>query len=580
MFKQLKYKWKHDQKGATILMMASALSALMFTGGVVVDLGSYYSHASRLQNAADSAAAAGAAVYVDNKGVTRLVPSMNNIDEDGNFTYNLDGQTLKFKPSDYDKDSADERAAFFVSENNISTSADKMSTKLWVDESSKTTATGSTVSYKNAYAYRVELDDVVDLHFSKLFGLDSYPIKATSMAMFVIEPDPETIDDFVKDVNANIFNTIPNYYWESLYYTNKFNVTTTETENGTATSHTSVETGVGKRKASYFIDAYNSYIKDIATTTSLNKYDCPLAYAETGSGYKNMNIYDYTSNAYTTILADGDFCAEPIVGTNNRGLYVLTYTLNNALMQKAENQKEITGIFMDFPNTGTQQNARALKMNITGENLGSKSNPLYVRFESEPRIVGSGLGVTLVHPIIIDVKAKQDRPLVLAYDGPDPNRKEVDAPRVNTANGNATVGANSKDGLSNGSLAAGWVKTSTTTPAPFMVNLDADFNGVIYAPYSTVYITGTGKVKGFIMAASIIDNGSGSGERTRLTSHPISLPTWGATYKHNNGLGYAKLVEGKTYYYDSEFNYTTKYITGTYEVVYDEFHNFTNTSAL
>lgn len=560
-------------------MIACGISALMFTGGVVVDLGNYYSSVSKLQNAADSAAAAGASVYVD-KGMTRIVPLMGDINTDDDFTYNLAGQTLKFKLSDYEKEAADERATYYAAQNDVSVAGDKMATKLWVDESNKTTATGSTVSYRNAYAYKVELNDTVELYFSRLFGMDSYPVKATAMAMFVVEPDPETIDDFVKDVNANIFNTIPNYYWESLYYTNQFYVKTTETENGTSTSYISTERGVGARKASYFIDAYRSYIQDIATTVNLPSSKCPLAYKENSAGIHNIGIYDYTLEAYTDIDADGNFCSEPVVGKNSRGLYTLTYTMNNALMQKAENKEEIKGIFMDFPNTGTQQNARALKMNITGENLGS-SNPLYVRFESEPRIVGSGLGVTLVHPIIIDVKAKQERPLVLAYDGPDQNREEVDAPRVNTANGDATVGANSTSGLdSKGNLKSGWVKTSTTTSAPFLVHLGEDFNGVIYAPYSTVYITGTGKIKGFIMAASIVDNGSRSGERTRLSSHTISLPTWGATYKHNDGKGYSKEVNGKTYYYDNEFNYSTKYITGTYDVVYDEFHNFTNNSTL
>ena len=96
-------------------MLATGMSALMFVGGVVIDLGSYYSQVSRLQNAADAAAAAGAAVYVD-KGTTRIVPITNNIDEEDGFTYNMDGQPFTFKSSDHDKETADSMAviAFLI----------------------------------------------------------------------------------------------------------------------------------------------------------------------------------------------------------------------------------------------------------------------------------------------------------------------------------------------------------------------------------------------------------------------------------------------------------------------------------
>ena len=212
-----------------------------------------------------------------------------------------------------------------------------------------------------------------------------------------------------------------------------------------------------------------------------------------------------------------------------------------------------------------------MAIKIEGDELPNPTTPFYVRIESEPIIVGSGLGVTFVHPITINVEGNQSKPMIIAYDGPDQNRTVKDAPRVNTANGDAQKGANSNSGLdSNGSLLSGWKNTATTSSAPFTVNLNGhDFKGVIYAPYSTITIEGSGKINGFIMAAKIIDNGTNKSTRKSIESQEISLPTWGASYRNGD------TTDG--YRWGNRFDYEVKYIKGTYAVIYDEFHNFTNT---
>ncbi len=76
---------------------------------------------------------------------------------------------------------------------------------------------GTTTSYTDAYAYRVDLKKPVELYFSKLFGLDDYEAKASAMAIFIIEPDEDNIKPFVEEISANIYNAIPNYYWQGIH---------------------------------------------------------------------------------------------------------------------------------------------------------------------------------------------------------------------------------------------------------------------------------------------------------------------------------------------------------------------------
>ena len=99
--------------------------------------------------------------------------------------------------------------------------------------------------------------------------------------------------------------------------------------------------------------------------------------------------------------------------------------------------------------------------------------------------------------------------------------------------------------------------TSSTASAPITINLDHDFKGVVYAPYSKIIVYGSGSIDGFILAAEIEDHGT-SGTRKSHTASS-SIPNWYAEY------------DGSTAW----FKYTVYRVTANYEVIYDSFHNYT-----
>ena len=93
--------------------------------------------------------------------------------------------------------------------------------------------------------------------------------------------------------------------------------------------------------------------------------------------------------------------------------------------------------------------------------------------------------------------------------------------------------------------------TTAAVSPPYTIYLGADFNGVIYAPFSEITITGPGKINGYVLAARIRDKGT-STTRTQLTSSEVSLPRWETTHTGGNS-----------------FAYTIGYVKSTYSIVYD-----------
>ena len=581
---------KKGQKGNAIAMLAMGIPFILFTGGITVDLGSYYLQASNLQNAADSAAAAGAYAYYTNTSSTgsstsktsegtttttttttitstntRIVPVVDDFltDSDGNattsFDYNVDGVTYRFTLNEDDKDTGDEVAADFISKDTggrLSIDSDGTTTRLWDCTGTAANALGESTSYTDAYCYRVDLADPIDLPFTRALTslwpsgtdpLSSITVNASSMAVIVNEPTSSTVTDLIRNVNANIYNTIPNYYWEAITdYGWSTSNTGTITEVNSSTGKTKTKSTFGYRNSKYFTDLYSSYIKDIVTVENLS--DDP-AFQQ---GKKNILAYDYSNLPVTQ-----KWCADPILGKDTVGLKKFVYVLNKDLITTkgidyATGQTaEITGLFLDRPNVshngydskGNYVNGskiRATQLDITDDSISNdNTTPLYIRFESEPTI-----GNTFAQPITINTLGVQKKPLIIAYDGPDLNRTTSNVPAVNVNTGEYSTSEE------NGN----YKQTSTITSPPYTVNLDKDFYGVIYAPLSKITINGSGKIYGFIMAKEIVDNGATS-TRKNLISDEVEIPAWGV---------------GSNYW-----TYNVTAVKSTYTVVYDKFKNYT-----
>ena len=550
---------RFGQSGQSILIVALALPIFMFLLAIVFDVGMYFVQASKLQNAADSAALAGVAVYTNNC-TTKLISKPSDMDFEESFDTSVSGTEYTFDPID-DKNDADSQANTYIQKNRSDlTLKDNGDTGLWYSPITVTLVDKSTASYTGLYCYRVDLKEPVPLNFAKYFGFDSFDVTASAIALAIptanTVPEEDDIDEFIKVVNASIYKTAPNLYWESIYNSsssNKYSVTSTDADTGAVTT----EDGevYGAKNDRYFTTTINDYTSDSELTQAAGIDDDTLAWK----------------------ASEDEFCADPIHGTDTLGLKTLVYTINKTFVSdKTSTKKEATSIYIDRPNTqsgGLGTPYRSCAINITGDKLSSdEDTPLYMRGESEPILVNGQ--AMLVQPLIVNIQAYQKKPMIIAYDGPDPNRKKADTPCVDTNTGMTYKWNGSKwertywkeaggidytkftssfsDGASN------LAYTSETTSAPVTINLDHDFRGVVYAPYSKVIVYGPGAIDGFIMAAEIEDHGTSSTRKTHKTVS--SIPNWGASY--DNGA-------------TNWFKYEVFRVSAEYNVIYDSFTNYT-----
>ena len=569
MVKMANLKPYFRQKGATLIMTAFLLPVMFAALGGALDLGNLYVYKSQLQNVADSAALAGieksfarADYAALSQNLTyRLIedPDVNENDtentsgQQAEFTLKLDDDTTYSFYRDTNTDTLDRNASDYV---DVNTSGDRKlsltdqkkantdATKLWVAKNNSNNPV--------AFCYRVQLENTIPTYFIRFFGIDELAVDANAAALVYISGG-KTPDEVIQDTAKDIAETIPNYYWETLVG-NDFSVDNTDPS---VMDLKIRKNGFGHRKAAYFTTNWDSYIKDITTFEKFS--DSIIAYKDRdyiGNAYRNSSdelVIDYYENRG---LLSNRFCAEPIyvddAGKKDMSkLQNLVYTLNATLMQKGDNgTKEITGLFLDRPNIGASKTVRGTVLNITSDTL-SKDNttPLYMRFESEPIKFSSSS--TFAQPITINVTGYQEKPMIIAYDGPDPNRTLKDVPKTDIKNPTAAWNHDTERVLSTERL------TTATYSPPYTINLNADFNGVIYAPFSTITINGTGKINGFVLAKEIKFENRGT--RTWSHSNKVKLPIWGATYDGNN-----------------KFSYTVTYIEGIYEIAYDTLKYYTN----
>ena len=563
------------QKGATLIMTAFLLPVLFAALGGALDLGNLYVYKSQLQNVADSAALAGVAYQGSQSGIItrRLVdPSASEMvekKEDGAIVYNEDGSiayketfTITLDKTTYNFEQTentggfDTKAAEYV---DLNTSDDrKLSLSELKAEDENTTMRWSDTA-TSSQCYLVKLRNTIPTYFIRYFGIDELSVEATAVAMAYIEGD--NTKEIIEETAKKIAETVPNYYWETIVG-NSFTVTNMDASTKTVTIGSSEEdqmtinirtSGYGYKKAAYYTDSWGNYIKNITTFDKFS--DDIIAYKDrdyiNGPYTKNNELcIDYSE---TEGLISDPFCAEPIY-VDDEGkesmsyLQNLVYTLDADLIKKGDSgTKEITGLFLDRPNIGasdTSKYVRGTVLNITSAKLSQdNATPLYMRFESEP--IKFGGSPTFAQPITINVNGYQEKPMIIAYDGPDPKRTLKDVPKTDVKKPE-TAWAHDEERI----LSTERLTTAAVSP-PYTIYLGADFNGVIYAPFSEITITGPGKINGYVLAARIRDKGT-STTRTQLTSSEVSLPRWETTHTGGNS-----------------FAYTIGYVKSTYSIVYD-----------
>lgn len=632
----MKLRWKKglasEQRGAFIVFTALAIWFLMMFVAFAVDFGNYYQHRTRLQNAADAAALAGVAKYADSDlvgfqsttmGKGRLVKIPTNIVE-GNSgemaTFSSDAYTFT-KLADVPTD-VHTQGTEYVHKNyrlDLDIKEDSMWTAVQNSTSSSTsqaTTGGAThittmTITPQQYCYRVDLEDTIPTFFARIFHPDLATLKVKVSAMAMLDgAESTTIEELLPEISGNINDIIPNYYWESIakYKSNIYD-----------TSGKKVGTTAAPKKDDPSQSSNQVYgtqnVRYLLSDSKFDYWDIEWGARKDDEGHLIFGYKDKDKDGND--ITDG-ICAVPIYGEQElTGQDILTQIFRFEGPESVlwDGKEEIIGLFLDRDNItksvrstpfGAKDRFTEIIIGKLASNASFKINPnvpIYTRLESEPVQISNDQnkigGLTSVCGITFTVRLTESdynniaeiKPFVFAYDGPDPNRGDYDAPWIATkaikkAETPKVIDreyrpgqiANNKEPLlkivggDRSIIPPALVQSSTSTPGPIVVDLTKPgsvFKGVIWAPRSQVTIKGSGKIVGFIAARRIILNGKeikGNGideyGRRYNTSQKISMPALAAYHPDGTAHDY--------------FDYTKFYITDNYNIVYTEFVDYTD----
>lgn len=479
------------QKGQTLVLYALLVPLLAACGGVVLDLGWYYMNVSRLQSAADSAAIAGAQILNEKNNATLTNKFPDEVSED------ITGDVVD------KKDDADERAETFLAKN-------------WKD--------GGLNSQE--FLYRDEYDEndlyyIVTLNYNNFKHLFSFfddwgdnKISVQAVAKLTAEPaeapegDPVT-EEIQEDLPKLAVENVVNGNWEleaakergkwknpdnptDNYYVYRtqfsysagkewhhYNTKTNNYVKGDCFRSATIEVSPGKGQLrTTLTNTYNtkpdsinlSYRQDIARA----KDNGALKVQEDGS------VLKVATPSMTAFDKDWDLRRND---PYNKKTEVMYYNQNgeggNYKVWDESRDLRIHNIY-NFNKAFEVRNDR------TEEE--KKNNPydiLWARIESESFIPLKNLGITdknshvqfkSVRQIIININSDNTikengqfkyRPIVFFYDGPE----KID------------------------------MNSSVRDSKPVILNLNKDFRGILFAPYSPVIFNDNGKkFYGFIVA--------------------------------------------------------------------------------
>ena len=189
----------------------------------------------------------------------------------------------------------------------------------------------------------------------------------------------------------------------------------------------------------------------------------------------------------------------------------------------------------------------------------SPKDPLYMRIESEElNEADLDRQNTTVRQINININVsntgEKDRPLVIFYEGPD--RGLTEAYDQAEISGNQTVNPKETYG-----------ELTLRDPQPLVLNLNADFRGILFAPNSPVIIKGNGhKFEGFVVAKEFYTGTTSSDSYGSLKG--IGNPTKRRPVEGELPYNAKSFDEFRATYYNSFTAYKQKNFD-EYEYVYE-----------
>ena len=502
------------QHGQAVVFFAIMLPVLMLFVFAVLNLGWLYLNKSRLQNAAEAAAIAGAnkfGYFMENE-----LPEGFKV----NLIYDLDDAADNFKKYETAEMTAKElnRAIRIDTQSiaalNLNGEDARMAVGEIINEDLTKIAFSVTDAWTNEIAhgtgnllvkpsdgdsfyYKVRLTENVNHIFKILDGIFNTQIPAEAVAKIT------KVQLSGKDV-----------YSQMLMLEGKMAPVKSD---GTSEQYTRSSIAPNweiQKKYQSDHDTYKTNFNQDFYTGNWNHYQDAQVHYKTGDNYRTENIIiNYENSIATEANGYNKYQASELDSINADFKADLKYDFNKISTvvdtDISDNLTDADGGITPTNNSGWTQSQMNLRIHSTinftenyetrkplpdsvkndyeyrfKEEKDTESDPLYVRIESEPMISNLGFqrqpALNTVRQIIINInKSNIDgsdnrkihsykyRPLVIFYDGPE---------RINA-------------------------DTQKRDPQPVILNLNADFRGILFAPNSPVVINGNGhKFEGFVIA--------------------------------------------------------------------------------
>ncbi len=507
-----RYKKFFQQDGQTAVFFALLLPALILFLFVVFDLGWLYLNKSRLQNAAEAAAIAGAnafciesatgydtvtLIYEDNENYIKLR------DEEKEFSDDFGDKVAVAKVS-----AKNAATASFNDNLGIGKDPENPEKDSWTKaqvEMPIAQVLGESANAEKIY-YAVELTEDVKHIFKVLDNVFSTKIPAVAVAEITKVDDTQLAElPLLPQMQAlNETQTMGNWEEQNVAY-GKFKNATAE-----------------KLKEGIYFDSKAEHRNRLYYDGKWNHFQDPDAkiHYKTGDNYKTENVTvssDSTSLKTTSANGNNIFNDNELDSLNIDFKQDVSLTIGDVLNDDWDIGFDINGtgiakvdvaayrdnwnasqmdlrihVTINFDRnypTRTLSDTEKDKVNARYQKSGvaesADSDPLYVRIESEP-MVANLYGKTMttlnsVRQIILNINESASnidddddekehkykyRPLVIFYNGPEKNNSE-----------------------------------SSRESQPVIVNLKADFRGILFMPNSPVVIIGNNhKFQGFVIA--------------------------------------------------------------------------------
>ncbi|MBR0261183.1 MAG: pilus assembly protein [Selenomonadaceae bacterium] len=507
------------QHGQVMALFALLVPVLFIFAGVGMDLGWYYLNVSRLQNAADAAALAGARALIETNDTLSEYKGVQLIDK---FYAEDDTGMGSDDEGNIDTVSGDEAAAAYVlrnlssDENWTGGTGNYTMNSNWGVGNSKIIMAPSLYKYGGNFYYVVNIKESVQHFFMPgLDWLDSMNAPVIAVAMLTKNSGGTSTDtvaetytpvEIVFDANGGVFSDGTTASTKSIKNPDSMEddeVSESLTpDTGTPTYESNTKSSVKEFKGVWstnpnptegqIIDIYQDGAQltktELAKLFGDNETVTLYAVWEEVLPHNNRTLWEQmhyliakyvydpdwnvSVNKYGGKLHDLNFIptGNAAVLKNNKVVYI-----NMAANTKANNSgeyiKDVDRLFLDFRPDGFIIRVHALiNVNAAYDVRSDRADdPLYIRIEAEPKIGNTGNEPQqIIININADNTADSKRPLFFYYDGP------------------LTYNGTYPDRVTQ----------------PVILNMTTDFKGVLFMPEVPVVIHGNGhKFEGFIVAS-------------------------------------------------------------------------------